>query len=166
VRLRSAAAGDNAGSGETGGRIVPIDRAERLRVLKEPRWRRARNIALGVVVGAVFLVGLVETCVPVWWYATGTSTRATIERCWNEGASKGKGPTVCHGRWTLPDGTRGSGDIVGPGKDDVGTTMPVRAGQDRAAEPGWRLFGYPLLLIAVPTMLFYVPLQQRRKRGR
>ncbi|MFI0355669.1 hypothetical protein [Actinomadura sp. 9N407] len=125
--------------------------------------RRALAILAVIVVMPFYLVFVGQSSVSVWWYATGTSTKAVIEECWNEKTGKSKGPTVCRGSWTLPDGTRRSGKIVGPGKRDVGATMTVRASKEHAAEPGLRLFGYPLLLL-VPLFVLFVASRAERQR--
>jgi hypothetical protein len=146
---------------------VAIDRTGRLRTLKNAsrlksaKSRRVMSILAMIVIVPVYALFVFKTTVPVWWYATGTSTKALIAGCGTENRG-GKGPTVCRGSWTMPDGTRRSGKIVGPGKRDVGTTMTVRASRDHAAEPGFRLFGSPLLL-AFPAFLFLIHSRGRRR---
>ena len=127
------------------------------------RWRLAQEIALGAVLGGVFLFALVVIFRPIFWYVTGTPAQATVDGCHRP--SGHRGPPECHGHWTLPDGTRGFGEIAGSGDDDVGSTVPVRAGRRHAAKAGWGLFGWPAGLVVVPAVLLIgLYLDERRTR--
>lgn len=116
---------------------------------------RARlNIAL---LGVAALVGFAFLARPLWWYATGTPAKATVERCHDPG----RRPLVCTGTWTLPDGTEHRGRIAGAGKGDTGKTMRVRASASDAATFTLRLFYGPVLVLLVALVFGYVTYRQR-----
>ncbi|WP_433229357.1 hypothetical protein [Actinomadura formosensis] len=112
------------------------------------------NIA---VLGAAALVGLVVLARPLWWYATGTPTKAAVERC----DDPGRRPLVCGGTWTLPDGTEHHGRIAGAGEGDEGKTVPVRASASHAATFSLRLVYGPVLVLLVAAFFGYVSYRQR-----
>lgn len=112
------------------------------------------NIA---VLGAAALVGLVLLARPLWWYATGTSTKAAVERC----DDPGRRPLVCSGTWALPDGTEHHGRIAGAEEDDEGKTVPVRASASHAATLSLRLVYGPALVLLVGALFGYVSHRQR-----
>jgi hypothetical protein len=117
--------------------------------------RRARlNIAL---LGVAALVGFAFLTRPLWWYATGTPAKATVERC----DDPGRRPLVCTGTWTLPDGTRHRGKIAGAGKGDVRETVRVRASASHAATFTLRLLYGPVLVLLVAAVFGYVTYRQR-----
>ncbi|GAA1873176.1 HPP family protein [Actinomadura bangladeshensis] len=88
--------------------------------------------------------GLVYLGRPLWWYATGTPTTATVEDC---GADQGSRNTVCWGDWALPDGVKGHGTIAGAGEGDVGKTLEVRASETHAATFTFRLVYPPVIIV-------------------
>lgn len=103
------------------------------------------------VLGAAALVGLVVLARPLWWYATGTPTKAAVERC----DDPGRRPLVCSGTWTLPDGTGHHGRIAGAGEGDEGKTVPVRASASHAATFSPRLVYGPALVLLVAAIFGY-----------
>ncbi|QKW33609.1 hypothetical protein HUT06_05835 [Actinomadura sp. NAK00032] len=97
---------------------------------------------------------------PLWWYATGTSTTATVEHC---GYPSGGGRnTICSGKWTLPDGAGGQGRIAGAGKGDVGKAVEVRASASHAAILNLRLVYGPVIVLFLAVLFAYVGYRQRR----
>lgn len=110
-------------------------------------------LTVGLVVGCVYLMQ------PLWWYATGTSAKAVVERC----VDPGRRPLSCSGRWTLPDGGNHRGKIAGAGDGDVGDTVQVRASTSHAAKLTVRLLYGPLLLLLVGALLAYTTYRQRSR---
>ncbi|TDB83733.1 hypothetical protein E1264_27305 [Actinomadura sp. KC216] len=110
-------------------------------------------LGVGIVVGCVYLSQ------PLWWYATGTSTKAVVERC----VDPGRQPLSCTGRWTLPNGREARGKVAGAGNGDVGRTVQVRASTSHAAKLTLRLISGPLIMLLVITVLAYTSYRQRTR---
>ncbi|MFI0410726.1 hypothetical protein [Actinomadura sp. 3N508] len=128
------------------------------------KWERSalRNkLMVGVLCVAIPL-GLFYLARPLWWYATGTSTTAVVERC----VDPGREQLQCAGRWTLPDGENVRGDVAGAGRGDVGQSVKVRATTSHAAKLTLRLLYGPLLMLLVIAVLGYTSYRQYRQRSR
>ncbi|MFA1537734.1 hypothetical protein [Actinomadura monticuli] len=122
------------------------------------KWLLAAFLCVALPV-ALFYMGR-----PLWWYATGAATTATVEDC---GPERGSRNTVCRGDWTLPDGTTGHGKIAGAGEGDAGKTVEVRVSETHAATFTFRLILPPaiiVLLFAGGGYLFHRDRAARRKR--
>lgn len=115
------------------------------------------------VLGVASLSGFVLLSQPLWWYVTGTSTTATVERCGQQRPSRGS--LVCHGRWMLPDG-HGQGKIVGPGRGDVGRQVTVRASRSHAAAFTARLVVGPAVILLLVAGTAYTGYRQWVRQNR
>ena len=132
----------------------------------KPRWEQS-SLRKWLLVGFLCValpVGLFYLGRPLWWYATGASTTATVKDC---GPGQGSRNTVCWGDWTLPDGFQGHGTIAGTGEGDVGENVGVHASRTHAATFTFRLVYPPViigLLFAGGGYLFHRDRVARRKR--
>lgn len=116
------------------------------------KWVPVGVLCVGLPMG-LFYLGR-----PLWWYATGTPTTATVEDC---GVDHGSRNTVCWGDWTLPDGAKGDGTITGAGEDDVDKTVEVRASPEHAVTFTLGLVVAPLALLLAMSGLGYYSYRRR-----